>query len=136
MIEPKDAKEWTAEEVFDLLSRVDATIHICRERVSGSLHVIGPGWTHVKFRTSKGETIIETLTRALRELHRRQLTGMPRTTQTAPCAACGANHELRYIAGAKQWLCPDCRRGLRSMADERRRAARRLKRGPAGETLL
>lgn len=113
------------DDVFDLLGRVSAKLHVYDGRISGSLHTSQPSWTHVTFRGAKDETIAETLRRALRELHRRQLEGMPRTTQTAPCAACGAVRELRYLQSAKQWLCDDCRRGLREMADERRRAKRR-----------
>jgi hypothetical protein len=111
-------------DVFDLLSRVDGKFHIYRGRISGSLHTMHPSWTHVVFRGGKDETMADTLRRALKELHRRQLEGMPRTTQTAPCSACGVSTELRYLQAAKQWLCADCRRGLRSMSDERRRAKR------------
>lgn len=115
-------------DVLDLLSRVNAKLHVYNGRISGSLHASKPTWTHVVFRGSKDETIGETLLRAIQELHRRQLEGMPRTTQTAPCAACGATTELRYIQKAKQWLCPACRRGLREMSDERRRSKKRAAR--------
>lgn len=116
------------DDVFDLLGRVNAKLHVHRGRISGSLHTSQPTWTHVVFRGGQDEGIADTLRRALKELHRRQLEGMPRTLQTAQCAACGKLDELRYIQGAKQWLCVECRRGIREMADERRRAARRLKR--------
>lgn len=116
-------------DVLDLLSRVDATIHICDGRISGTLYTRHPTWTSVKFRSSKDESIADTLRRALEELHRRQLEGMPRTTRIAICAACGAKTVLRCVS--KQWLCQECRKGLRSMGDERRRAKRRAGRnGP------
>ncbi len=111
-------------EVFDLLSRTNAKLHVHGGRISGSLHVTRPTWAHVVFRGAKGETLEETLLRAIKELHRRMLEGMPRTLQTAPCAACGKTDGLRFIQSAKHWLCADCRRGIREMADERRRAKR------------
>lgn len=115
----------SADVVLDLLSRVQAKLHVDNGRVSGSLYAPHPTWTYVTFRGGKDETIADTLARALAELHRRMLTGMPRTTQTAPCAACGVTGLLRYLDGAKQWLCAECRRGLRSMSEERRRRQRR-----------
>ena len=112
-------------EVLDLLSRVQATLHINDGRISGQLYTPHPSWTVVKFRGAKGETIEDTLLRAIKELHRRQLEGMPRTSQTAPCGGCHVTRELRYIHGVRQWLCADCRRGLRQAAEERRRSRRR-----------
>ena len=117
--------------VFDLLSRANAKLHVFNGRISGSLHVGRSTWAHVVFRGGKGESIEDTLSRALKELTRREIEGMPRTMQTARCSACGKTAELRYIQSAKQWLCSDCRRGIREMADERRRAKRR-KRGANG----
>lgn len=113
--------------VFDLLGRVNAKLHVSNGRISGSLHVSRPTWAHVVFRGGKGESIEDTLGRALKELTRRQIEGMPRTMQTARCSACGKTDELRFIQSAKQWLCSDCRRGIREMANERRRAKRRAR---------
>lgn len=122
--------------MFDLLSRVDAHVRIFRGRISGTLYTPHPVWTRVQFRGGKQESIADTLRRALRELHRRQLEGMPRTTHIAPCAACGATTELRYLQKAKQWLCQDCRKGLRGMDEERKRAKRRIGRnGPTDNGL-
>lgn len=114
-------------DVWDRLARVNAKLHIFNGRVSGTLHVGRPTWAHVVFRGSKDETLPQTLERALAELERRQREGMPRTTQTAPCAACGVTDELRYIQSARKWLCAECRRGIRQMADERRRKNRRAR---------
>jgi len=111
--------------VLARLACVSAKLHVYDGRISGMLHVQHPSWTHVQFRAAKGESVAETLWRALLELERRQLQGMPRTTRRAPCSACGRTDDLRYLQGAKQWLCAECRRGLRGMADERRRAKRR-----------
>lgn len=83
-----------ADVVLDLLSRMNAKLHVYNGRISGSLHTQHPTWTHVTFRGGKDETITATLDRAIAELHRRIIVGMPRTTQTAPCAA-------------RQWLCAE-----------------------------
>ena len=115
----------SAEEVFDLLGRVSAKLHVYKGRVGGTLHASHPTWARVALRGSKGETIQETLARGLAELHRRMVEGMPRTTHVATCGACGTTDSLRYVVSAKQWLCAECRRGLREMATERRRARKR-----------
>lgn len=119
--EPRDAAT-----VLEWLSRTHARLHVRGGRVSGSLHS-GPRepWAHVQFRQGKDETLVAALDRAIRELHRRLLEGMPQTRQTAPCGACGATTELYFLQSAKQWLCQDCRRGLRQMSDERRRTVKR-----------
>lgn len=114
-------------DALDLLARVDAKLHVYSGHISGSLCVRRP-WAHVAFRGANNETIADTLMRALKELHRRQIEGMPRTTHTAPCGACGEITELRYVPRAKQWLCDECRRGLRAMGDDRRRARKRAAR--------
>lgn len=113
------------QDVLDLLSRVRATLHVFDGRISGSLHVSTPAWTHVQFRSGRDETLEQTLRRALRELHRRMLEGMPETTHTATCSACATVTELRYLSSARSWLCAECRRGLRQMAEQQRRKKRR-----------
>ena len=112
-------------DVLAALEQLDGTLHVDHGRMSGHLAERHSG-ASVRFRYREGEIITTTLTRAISELQRRMCDGMPQTIRRGPCPGCGSTRsDLRYLQ--KQWLCAECRRGVRELADERRREERRRK---------